>query len=185
MKLIIGLGNPGKQYEKTRHNVGWQVLDLLATKEKWNENAKAKTLYLKTEIGGIQVALLKPLTFMNNSGLTAAYAVKNHNLTAEDIFVVYDDIDLPLGTIRIGKFSSAAGHKGVQSIIDHLKTAGFIRFRVGIGTEKSKTIPSEKFVLQKFGLLEKKKINDSIIKTTQAIELALTEPLEKVMNEFN
>lgn len=185
MKLIIGLGNPGKQYEKTRHNVGWQVLDLLAGKEKWNENAKAKTQYLKTEIEEVQVNLLKPLTYMNNSGLTAAYAVKNHNLTVDDIFVVYDDIDLPLGTIRVGKFSSAAGHKGVQSIIDHLKTADFIRFRVGIGTEKSKDIPSEKFVLQKFGLSEKKKISESIVKTAQAIKLALTEPLDKVMNKFN
>jgi len=185
MKLIIGLGNPGKEYAKTRHNAGFMALDLLAENDRWQENKKAKALYLKKEIDGQAVELLKPQTFMNKSGLSVFYAAKNHNFEPEDIFVVYDDIDLPLGTIRIGKFTSSAGHKGVQSIIDHLKSADFIRFRIGIKNSVADRQPSEKFVLQKFGLLEKKKLQQALDKTVEAIKSALTEPLDKVMNQFN
>jgi len=196
MKIIVGLGNPGKEYEKTRHNVGWMVLDKLAWlaeaherkqagKETWTKSTKTKLAYLKIDINGQDVELIKPLTFMNNSGEAVAYAAKKHSLKAEDIFVVYDDVDLPLGKIRIGKFESSGGHNGIKSIIEHLKNKNFIRFRVGINKETPSKIPVEKLVLQKFGLLEKNKINSSIEKTAEAIILALIEPLEKVMNKFN
>ena len=185
MRLIIGLGNPGKRYERTRHNIGWQVLDLLAGNEKWKDNKKARAQYLKMELGGQMVELLKPLTYMNESGFSAAYAAKNNNLNPDDIFIVYDDIDLPVGTIRIGKFDSAGGHKGVQSIIDNLKSADFIRFRIGIKNDKTEKQPAEKFVLKKFGRSEKKDINDSVQRTVEAIKMALEAPLETVMNEFN
>lgn len=196
MKLIIGLGNPGKEYEKTRHNVGWMVLDKLAClaeanerkqagNEKWSQSKHAKLLYLRTKLNGQEVELIKPLTFMNNSGEAVAYASKKHNLKAEDIFVIYDDVDLPLGKIRIGKFESSGGHNGIKSIIDHLKNKNFIRFRIGINKETPSKIPADKLVLQKFGLLEKSKINFSIEKTVEAITTALTEPLDNVMNRFN
>ena len=185
MKLIIGLGNPGKQYEKTRHNVGWMVLDYLANKESWSENKKGKFLSLKIEINGQTAELIKPLTFMNNSGEAVAYAVKNHNFKSEDIFVIYDDIDLPLGKVRIGKFESSGGHNGLKSIIGHLKKKDFIRFRIGIQKETPLRLPADKLVLQKFSLLEKKKINSAIEQTTEAIGLAITEPLAKIMNKFN
>jgi len=185
MKIIIGLGNPGKKYERTRHNLGWLVLDFLAEGESWQESKKAKALYLKKEMAGEMVELIKPTTFMNGSGEAAIYAVKKHHLDSNDVMVVYDDIDLPVGAVRIGKFTSAGGHKGVQSVIDHLKTNDFVRFRVGIKNSQSLKQPAEKFVLQKFGLTEKKVINDSIQRTAEAIKMAITVPLEKVMNEYN
>lgn len=185
MKLIIGLGNPGQEYEKTRHNVGWLVLDYLVKQEQWAESKKGKLLYLKTELNGQAVELIKPLTFMNNSGEAAAYAARKHDLKPEDIFVIYDDLDLPLGKIRIGKFESDGGHKGIKSVIHYLKNKNFIRFRIGIKKETPVKIPAETLVLQKFGLAEKEKINESIKKTAEAIKMLLTEPLEKVMNRFN
>jgi|SRR3989344_6271035 len=185
MKLIVGLGNPGKQYEQTRHNVGWMVLDKLGNNEKWIENKKAKLAYLKTQINGQTVELIKPLTFMNNSGEAIAYATKNHNLKPEDIFVIHDDLDLPLGKIRIGKFESSGGHNGLKSIIVHLKTKNFIRFRIGIQKETPVKIQADKLVLQKFSLLEKKKINFAIKQAAKAVSLAITEPLEKIMSQFN
>ncbi|MDP2335696.1 MAG: aminoacyl-tRNA hydrolase [Bacteroidota bacterium] len=185
MKLIIGLGNPGKKYEKTRHNVGWLVLDLLAENDKWQESKKAKAFEIKKEINDEQIELLKPATYMNESGFSAAYAFKKHNLTPNDVMLVYDDIDLPVGTIRVGKFDSAGGHKGVQSIIDHLKFNNFIRFRIGIKNNVTDKQPTEKFVLQKFGLIEKREINKALQKTVEAIKLALKEPLGEVMNKYN
>ena len=185
MKLIIGLGNPGKEYEKTRHNVGWLVLDALEENDQWQTSKKANAMFIKKAINGVEVELLKPTTYMNESGRAACYAQKKHHLNPADIWVVHDDIDLPLGKIRIGQFNSSAGHKGVQSIIDHLKSADFIRFRIGIKNDVADKQPADKFVLQKFNLTEKKKINESIKKTTEAIEMLLAEPLEKVMNKFN
>jgi len=185
MKLIIGLGNPGKKYEKTRHNVGWLALDLLAENDKWQQSKKAKAFYIKKEINGEQVELFKPTTYMNESGFSAYYALKHHNLTANDVMVVYDDIDLPVGTIRVGKFDSAGGHKGVQSVIDHLKSNDFVRFRIGIKNNTTERQPAEKFVLQRFGLFEKKKINESLQKTVEAIKLILEAPLKDVMNKYN
>ncbi|MCX6785406.1 MAG: aminoacyl-tRNA hydrolase [Candidatus Komeilibacteria bacterium] len=185
MKLIVGLGNPGKEYEKTRHNTGWLVLDSLVRQEQWAENKKAKLLYLKTQLNEMAVELIKPLTFMNNSGEAAAYAAKNHQAKPEDIFVVYDDLDLPLGKIRIGQFESAGGHNGIKSIIEHLKTKKFIRVRIGIGNGNSAKQPAEKFVLQKFGLTEKNKIKEAINTAAEAIKMLMAEPLEKVMNKYN
>ena len=185
MKLIIGLGNPGKQYQKTRHNIGWMVLDLLAEKDKWHESKKAKALYLKKELNSTDVELFKPLTFMNESGRAVAYAVKKHNLKIDDIMVVHDDIDLPVGKIRIGKFDSSAGHKGIQSIIDNLNSADFVRFRIGIKNDKADKQPAEKLVLNKFGFMEKKKINEAIEQAAEAIKMSVNKSLETVMNKYN
>lgn len=172
MKLIVGLGNPGKEYEKTRHNVGWMVLDLLAKKldaNDWQNSKKANALFLKTTTNGKQVELLKPLTFMNNSGQSTAYAVKNHTLNPEtDLIVVHDDKDIPLGEIKVQTNRSSAGHNGIKSIIDHLKTQNFVRVRVGVAP-KNKIEDTAKFVLKKFGLLEKSKLNESLTKATDAI----------------
>jgi len=163
MKLIIGLGNPGKQYAKTRHNIGWQVLDSLAGDDQWSESKKIKAQYLKNKINGIEAELLKPLTFMNESGQAVAYAVKNHNLTADDIIVVHDDKDLPLGKIKVQTNSSSAGHNGVQSIIDHLKTQNFNRIRIGIASDNPKKMAdTSKFVLNRFGILEKSKVKQAV-----------------------
>lgn len=185
MKLIVGLGNPGKEYEKTRHNAGFMAVDLLAGDEPWQYNNNAKTDFVKLDLNGQDVELLKPADFMNNSGFSVARAVKNHNLKIEDVMVVYDELDLPLGKIRVGRFDSAGGHNGLKSIIEHLGAKNFIRVRIGIGNAHANKVPAEKFVLQKFGLLEKSKINQSVKLAAQAITMLLTEPLDKVMNKYN
>ncbi|MFH1291814.1 MAG: aminoacyl-tRNA hydrolase [bacterium] len=162
MKIIIGLGNPGAKYAKTRHNVGWMILDELSD-GKWHESKKSKAMYLKTEIDGEQVELIKPLTFMNNSGHSVSHTIKNHNLKLDkDLIVIHDDKDIELGKIKVQADRSSAGHKGVQSIIQQLGTQNFIRVRVGIANKKSLTQSTDKFVLKKFGWLEKTKLKQTI-----------------------
>ena len=163
MKLIVGLGNPEKKYEKTRHNVGWMVLDALAENQNWQESKKAHALYQKMEISGHAVELIKPTTYMNNSGEAVAYAQKKHNLEADDIIVVHDDKDIPLGTVKVQKERGNAGHNGVRSIVEHLKSNAFTRIRVGTASEnKRKMEDTTKFVLGRFGILEKGMLRQAI-----------------------
>ena len=171
MKLIVGLGNPGKAYQKTRHNIGWQVLDYLTGKEKWLENKKAPAFYFKTEINNQKVELFKPTTFMNESGRAVAYAFKKHNLNFDDLIVVHDDKDLPLGKIKVQSGSGSAGHNGVQSIIDRLKTRDFTRVRIGIASDNpGKMTDTSKFVLSGFSLLEKGKLKQVIAEAAEEIK---------------
>lgn len=198
MKLLVGLGNPGKQYEKTRHNTGFMALDLLradlkAPAFKLNEKFNAEiTIVDDLPINRVadshavsKLILAKPQTFMNESGQAARALLDYYKIGVDDVLIIYDDLDLPLGAIRIGRFESSGGHKGVQSIIDYLKSPNFVRFRVGIKNDKADKQPSEKFVLQKFGLLEKSKIHNTLKKSVEAIKLSLAEPLDKVMNQYN
>jgi len=150
MILIVGLGNPGKKYEKTRHNIGFRVIDSL-------DFAQDK-----------DVILLKPQTFMNNSGRAVKSLTTKYKIPATNIIVVHDDIDLPIDTIRISKNSSSAGHKGVQSIINELGTKDFMRLRVGINN-KSKS-DAEKFVLEKFTKTEEKQLPEIIKKAAEMIK---------------
>jgi peptidyl-tRNA hydrolase, PTH1 family len=171
MKIIVGLGNPGKKYEKTRHNVGWLVLDALIPdkKTRWHESKKGKVLYYRTEVDGKQIELLKPNNFMNNSGYSVSYATKKHNLDLEkELIIIHDDKDIELGKIKVQTNRSAAGHNGIKSIIQHLGTQNFIRVRVGVANEKTSLQDTATFVLKKFGLFEKKKLN-------QGIKLAIEE----------
>ncbi len=175
MKLIVGLGNPGKQYEKTRHNAGWMVLNEIIKKynpqKSWSNSKKAKAEFLKLQINNQEVELLKPTNFMNNSGFSVQYAVKKHSLKPEDIIVIHDDKDINLGEIKVQFDKNSAGHNGVQSIINHLKTKEFYRVRVGVAPENKNHIgDTTHFVLKKFGLFEKKKINQGINKATEEIE---------------
>lgn len=167
MLIIVGLGNPGKKYGKTRHSIGFEAIDEL------------KFLNLKS------VILTKPQTFMNESGKAVKKSLKTYNLNPKNLIVIHDDIDLPIGKIRIVKNRGAAGHKGVESIIKELKTKDFIRFRVGIRPKTGKPQNPEKFVLQKFNKEEEKIVKDVIKKIAEAIEFTLTEGLEKAMNKFN
>lgn len=189
MFLIVGLGNPGKQYEKSRHNVGFMVLDQLAAdlsgkKIKWSINAKANAQYLKTEIESQPIELLKPQTFMNNSGAAVAYAAKNHNLDAADIIIIHDDLDLPLGEFKIQKNRGAAGHNGVQSVIDQLGTRDFIRVRIGIASpETAKT--GAGFVLAKFSKTEMDVLQKIFDRASEALKSIVAEGLEKTMTNFN
>ncbi len=156
MKIIVGLGNPGKEYERTRHNVGWLVLDELTKDERWQTSKKANAQYVKMEIDGKRVELIKPTTFMNNSGLAVAYALKNHSLDENNLIVIHDDKDIPLGETRVQKDRGAAGHNGVLSIIEHLGTKNFVRIRVGVAPNDHPIYDTSNFVLGKFTKEERK-----------------------------
>jgi len=167
MFLIVGLGNPGKKYQKTRHNIGSRIVDELTP------------LNLKG------VILAKPKTFMNLSGKAVKKLTKKYKLKSNKLIVIHDDLDLPLGKIRIVKSRGAAGHKGVESIIKELGAKNFIRFRIGIKNKGLRIKNPERFVLQKFNKGEEKTVKEVIKKTAEAIELFLKEGLERTMNLFN
>ncbi|XOA42615.1 MAG: aminoacyl-tRNA hydrolase [Candidatus Nealsonbacteria bacterium] len=193
MILIIGLGNPNKKYKFTRHNLGFRVLDRFSEKNYFPEfksSKKFKSLISKGSLNRKRVILAKPQTFMNNSGKAARILVTNYKIPAASLWVIHDDIDLELGKIKIVKNKRAAGHKGVQSIIDGIRTKNFIRFRIGINPDYKSIKPfshlsMEAFVLQKFTKTEKKLINKVIKNCLKAIEISLKQGIEKAMNEFN
>ena len=190
MILIVGLGNPGKKYIMTRHNLGFRVLDLFKRKNNFSGfkfSKKFKSELSKGLFLGEKIILAKPQTFMNNSGKTVKNLVSSFKLQVSRIWVAHDDIDLPLGKMKIAIGRGSAGHKGVQSIIDELKTKNFIRFRLGTKPKLSSPNPKiiDKFVLKKFTKEEEKIIKETIKKTCQAIEFAIKEGLEKTMTKFN
>jgi len=164
-KLIVGLGNPGKKYESTRHNAGFMVLDALAAEAglDWEEHKKTDCLLADWQ----GTLLAKPLTFMNNSGLAVRKLCDYFKLNTSPaslpntLTVVHDDLDIALGDYRIKYNSGSAGHKGVDSVINHLGSRNFTRFRMGIKTEKLAHIPADKFVLQKFSSEEMNELQNA------------------------
>jgi len=191
MILVVGLGNLGKKFEKTRHNFGFQIIEEMKKKDNFSDFKllkKFKAGISQGKIDNQKVILAKPQTFMNNSGQAIKLLVTNYSLLVTNLWVVHDDIDLPLGEIKISKGRGSAGHKGVQSIIDELGTKDFVRFRVGIRSKnnKQRTINNiEEFVLLKFNKEEEKILKKVIKETCQAIEMALKENLENAMSKFN
>lgn len=169
MKLIVGLGNPGIKYKKTRHNLGFRVIDELAEKFQSAFNAEIYEKKIKNQ----KIILAKPQTFMNNSGTSVKSIFDYYKIPIEDILVVHDDIDLPLGEIKVQQGRGAAGHKGVQSIIDSLGSKDFIRMRIGIRPAQAEAIDTEKFVLQKFTPEEEKVIEQKIKQAAALIATAL------------
>lgn len=168
MFLIIGLGNPEKKYARTRHNAGFLAMDFLAKESKWLETKKLKSSIAETELNGQKIILAKPQTYMNNSGLAVAALVKKYNLPAENIIVVYDELDLPFENIRVKLGGSSAGHNGIKSIIEHLGTDKFWRLRIGISNNDREIIPAEKFVLSKFSQEELKTLQEKILPEAMA-----------------
>jgi peptidyl-tRNA hydrolase, PTH1 family len=163
MFLIAGLGNPGRKYSKTRHNAGFQAVDFLVGKQKWNKSKNAKAEYIHTQINDKDFRIIKPQTFMNNSGVSVAYAAKKHNIPAENIIIIYDELDLPFGEIRVRQEGSSAGHNGIKSIIEHLGTDKFNRIRIGVSNEYKEKMPADKFVLKKFSRKEQKELKETIL----------------------
>ena len=164
MKLIIGLGNPGEKYEKTRHNAGFLAVDKMALSSKYQVLSTQSKFNAKISNGIIddkKIILTKPQTFMNNSGEAIRAIVDYYKINIEDIIVIHDDLDISLGEYKISKNKNSGGHKGVQSIIDCLGTKDFARIRIGIMTENKKT-PTEKFVLEKFSIEEMKAVKEII-----------------------
>lgn len=185
MHLIVGLGNPGKQYERTRHNLGFMIMDYLADKEEWQKSKGAQALYLKKNMGNKKVELLKPQTLMNNSGFSVAYAVKKHDLKSSDVHVIHDDKDILFGEIKIQFGHSDAGHNGVKSIIQHLKTKEFARLRVGIKPQQTNKKETTNFVLGKFTTTEQKLLPKIIQRAGEAIEMIIREGANKAMTKYN
>lgn len=188
MKTIIGLGNPGKKYEGNRHNVGFQILDLLAEKEGLYFN-KRKIEHAHLAQYGEELLLAKPDTFMNDSGISARQVAKNHNT---EIVVLYDDIDIPIGSVKCSFDRGPGGHNGVQSIIDHLGTTAFGRIRVGVRPVHEELMPRiappdgfEKFLLSDFAPMEHELREQGIKKAIEIIEALKTKSFDEIMNTYN
>ena len=184
MKLIVGLGNPGKEYEGTRHNFGFMVVDELANKlnTEINQN-KFKGLYTKVKYHGEDVILLKPQTYMNLSGESVIAAMNFFKLDKEDIIVIYDDLDMPVGKLRLRKTGSAGGHNGIKNIIAHLSSQDFKRIRVGIDRHKYMKVVD--YVLSRFAKEETEAINQGIDKASDAVLDYLDHDFDYIMNRYN
>jgi PTH1 family peptidyl-tRNA hydrolase len=183
MKLVVGLGNPGRKYEGTRHNVGFDVIDLLAGRHRleW-ESAPADALCAKWR--SASVLLAKPLTFMNLSGYAIGDLLRFYKIDLPDLFVVVDDANLELGRLRARPSGSAGGHNGLKSIIEALGTEEFARLRVGVGRGDGRLDLAD-HVLAKFDPDERIEVAEAVGRTADAAELFVTEGIVAVMNRFN
>jgi peptidyl-tRNA hydrolase, PTH1 family len=186
MKLVIGLGNPGSQYERTRHNVGFRVVDKLAAKLGWKwTGRRGRAVLASGIIGSEKVVLAKPLTFMNLSGEAVAELVRWYNVPLEDILVVYDELDLPVGKVRLRPRGSAAGHNGMESIIRYLHTNQFPRLRVGIGHPTNSRIDGAGHVLSMPKSDERILLDAGEDRAVEAVQMVIAEGVEKTMNVVN
>lgn len=180
--LIVGLGNPGERYARTRHNVGFQALDHLAKRHRLSfRKARLEGLLARVEIEGHQVALLKPLTYVNRSGDVVAPLLGGYGLPLGRLLIIYDDLDLPLGRIRIRERGSAGGHKGMASIIKWLGLE-VPRLRVGVGRKGE---DPQKYVLSSFTAEERVIMQKSHDRIADAVECIIGEGLSKAMERFN
>lgn len=195
MHLIVGLGNPGEKYEGTRHNTGRMALQLFAKKHdfsEWRFDKKMNAEVCEGKVGKEKVTLLAPDTFMNNSGKAVAYLVKSKK-AALDTVVVYDDLDLPLGMMKLSFGRSSGGHNGLESIIRAIHTKDFPRIRIGVspatpGGKLKKPAGEEavlKFLLGKFSEKERDALKKVFKKAGEAMEVAATEGYQMAMNHFN
>ena len=181
MVIVIGLGNPGDRFKTTRHNAGFMAIDFFAQKNGFPDFALSKRYYALISEKE-DMLLVKPQTFMNESGKSVKAITKN---TKGDLVVIHDDIDLPMGKLKISKDSGSGGHKGINSIIENLGTKDFIRFKMGICPATGKPDNVESFVVEKFSLQEKEALNQVITRTNDALDYFLKNGLEKTMNEYN
>lgn len=185
MKLIVGLGNPGKEYESTRHNIGFQIIDKLACQLNVPlDKSKFNGLYGIGRYQGEKIILCKPLTYMNLSGECLRPLMDYYDVDIEDILVIYDDLDLPVGKIRLRTKGSAGGHNGVKSIINHTGTQRFKRIRVGIDRPKSGQQIVD-YVLGQFSKEELPLVQEVIEKSANACQKWMEQSFLEVMNEFN
>ena len=205
MKLIVGLGNPGSKYEKTRHNIGFMAVEKFLKdfeperKTEWENSVKFKSDIVELEWqphhGSLEkVILAKPKTYMNNSGMAVSVISSQFSVHSSDIWIIHDDIDLPLGTLRIRFGGGTAGHRGLESIIESLGTGEFWRFRMGIGKPQkisnfkfqiSNSKGVEDYVLGSFIGQDRSKVKQLLVHTSKAIQLALEQDLHAAMNKCN
>ncbi len=201
IKLIVGLGNPGEQYENTRHNLGFQVLETFSKKEGNGHNFSAekkykaeisKLKYTKKDGEDVELTLMRPQTYMNMSGLAVSSFAKFYKIAPEEILVIHDELDLLIGKMKVRIGGSAAGHHGVENIIEKLGSDNFVRLRLGIGADKSLSgehkevhFNAEQFVIDPFDQKEKSKVKAMLKRSVQAIETILDKGVEQAQNEFN
>ncbi|WP_349409067.1 aminoacyl-tRNA hydrolase [Pseudalkalibacillus sp. SCS-8] len=185
MKVIAGLGNPGNKYEETRHNVGFKVIDQLSdslsiplNKQKFNG------LFGIGEVNGHKICLLKPLTYMNRSGDSIIPLMNYYKVKQDDLLVIYDDLDLAPGKLRLREKGSAGGHNGMKSIIQHLGNQDFKRIRIGIGRPEHGE-PVHEYVLKSFRPDQKQAIEESLQRSAEACENWIDTPFLQVMNRYN
>lgn len=186
MKMLVGLGNPGKKYENTKHNVGWMLLDAIAdklgTSEGWRKCGKA--LVVESRLGAEKLILVKPLTYMNLSGEAVGPLVNWYKLDTGDVMVAHDDMDIPVGTIRIRKKGSAGGHNGIKSLLQHLPDENFARIRIGIG----RPLPGWSVVdhvLAAFNEDQRPLVDESVKYLIPAVECIVTNGIDFAMNKYN
>ncbi len=185
MKLIVGLGNPGKKYELTRHNVGFEIIDLFCQEIRVGKMRRQDfSLIAEGRLGTEELILAKPQTFMNSSGIAVSSLVSKYSTPLDDLYVVYDDIDLDLGILRIRRKGSAGGHKGMKSIINSLGTQSFPRMRIGIG-QPPQEMDSIDYVLSRFSDQEREQIHQVERLAIEALKIMILDGIDSAMNEFN
>ncbi|MCS7173680.1 MAG: aminoacyl-tRNA hydrolase [Armatimonadetes bacterium] len=183
MRLVVGLGNPGRRYRGTRHNVGWEVVDRLGAR--WDveiSREEGEALVGRGEIGGVGVLLVKPLTYMNRSGEAVRWLMHRYGLRPQEIVVVYDDVDLPMGSIRVRARGGAGGHHGMASVLEALGTQEIPRVRVGIGRPRG---DAAEYVLSRFAPGERPAMEEAMERAADAVETILREGIEVAMNRYN
>ena len=182
--LIVGLGNPGEQYAYTRHNAGFMVIDAMAERLETDvKRFKFKSLCSDVTISGKHCILMKPETYMNNSGQAVSEAMAFYKLDIEHVIIVYDDISLEPGTLRIRRKGSDGGHNGIKSIIQHTGTKNFDRLKIGIGPQPN--IPSENYVLQNFSKDQLDELKTVLKTSIDAVGFYLDNGIQKAQNRFN
>ena len=184
MTIIVGLGNPGAQYANTPHSVGFESVDAIASSigASWEEKRQFKCLWAKGTFAGKSVILCKPQTYMNLSGESVAPLVRYSNATPADLVVIQDDIDLPLGRMRVRKGGTCGGHNGIRNIFERLGTMQFTRLKLGVGKDKSDVVAH---VLGKFDPTSRKIMNEVVETSVKAVESILKDGPDRAMNEYN
>jgi len=183
MKVVVGIGNPGREYKGTRHNVGFDVVEALGRADGIEIRKKScSSLVGEGKVAGRRVLLVKPQTYVNNSGVALRQVLDFRKMSVDDLLVVCDDANLPLGKLRFRREGSAGGHHGLESIIAHLGTDTFQRLRVGIGRREGDLVDH---VLSRFSRAERKLMDETCIEAIRAVTIWLLSGIDECMNEFN
>ena len=184
--LIVGLGNPGEKYARTRHNLGFLALDLLAERQKLKINRiKYKALVAETEFGSARCLLMKPQTYMNLSGEAVREAAQFYKIPSDHVLVIYDDVSLPVGKLRVRPSGSAGGHNGIKNIIAHLGTDVFPRVKVGVGAPSHPDYDMVDWVIGSFSAQEKKIVDEALDRALDAAECIISCGVTEAQNRFN
>jgi PTH1 family peptidyl-tRNA hydrolase len=183
MWIVAGLGNPGKRYSRTRHNIGFMVVEEIAFRHRINLKDREEYRIGKVVIEEHGILLVEPLLYMNMSGLVIKNIIRKFTIPPQNLLVIHDDLDMEIGRLRIKKTGSSGGHKGVESIIQSIDSKDFVRLKIGIGREPG--ILSEDYVLSRFKRNEIPTVKDIIQEAADAVSSIVSEGVEKAMNKFN